>query len=151
MASSARVRRHYQSSTGEYARALRLRYGRWSSSHAMTVDLPGSRWAAGFADQSHFTRACRSVPHGLAPAAYRRNRRSRELTVYCSPPECCLHKPPTYSTSPAARRLRRRSQLEWCDSAGAGEPVDGQIGRRWQRCLHRCLRRGTAALSWPDL
>ena len=66
-------RRHFHSSIGEYARALRLA---WALEQLARDEssISGIALAAGFADQSHFTRACRSAT-GLAPAAYRRRKK----------------------------------------------------------------------------
>jgi AraC family transcriptional regulator len=63
-------RRHYGTSIGEYMRALRVN---WALEQLALTRTPISCVAldAGFADQSHLTRACRAAT-GLAPSAYRR-------------------------------------------------------------------------------
>jgi AraC family transcriptional regulator len=63
-------RRHFHASIGEYARALRIE---WALRELASGDQPISAIAqsAGYADQSHLTRACRGAT-GLPPAAYRR-------------------------------------------------------------------------------
>jgi len=68
-------RRYFRASIGEYARALRLT---WAVEQLGATDTPISEIAlqAGFTDQSHFNRACRSAT-GLAPLAYRRRVRER--------------------------------------------------------------------------
>jgi AraC family transcriptional regulator len=66
-------RRHFHSSIGEYARALRLAWALEQLARDET-SISAIALAAGFADQSHFTRACRSAT-GLAPAAYRRRKK----------------------------------------------------------------------------
>jgi AraC family transcriptional regulator len=67
---SRSFRRYYGASIGEYLRALRVN---WALEQLALTRLPISCIAidAGFADQSHLTRACRSAT-GLAPSAYRR-------------------------------------------------------------------------------
>jgi AraC family transcriptional regulator len=63
-------RRHYHASVGEYARLLRME---WALRELSRDDRPISEIAqdAGYADQSHLTRACKAAT-GLTPAAYRR-------------------------------------------------------------------------------
>ncbi|HEX8619312.1 MAG TPA: AraC family transcriptional regulator [Thermoanaerobaculia bacterium] len=62
-------RQHFDVTVGEYVRQLRIAYAR--ERIAAGVALPVVASEAGFADQSHFTRAfTRAV--GVAPAAYRR-------------------------------------------------------------------------------
>ena len=71
----ARVfRREYGLSVGEYARSLRLE---WAASRLALDDAPLAQVAleAGFADQSHFTRAFRRHA-GVTPGRYRELRRS---------------------------------------------------------------------------
>ena len=67
-------RRHFHASIGEYARALRLE---WALRELASGDQPISAIAqsAGYADQSHLTRACKGAT-GVAPAAYRRRERT---------------------------------------------------------------------------
>jgi AraC family transcriptional regulator len=70
----ARVfRREYGLSVGEYARSLRLE---WAASRLALDDAPLAQVAleAGFADQSHFTRAFRRHA-GVTPGRYRELRR----------------------------------------------------------------------------
>jgi AraC family transcriptional regulator len=72
----ARVfRREYGLSVGEYARSLRLE---WAASRLALDDAPLAQVAleAGFADQSHFTRAFRRHA-GVTPGRYRELRRVR--------------------------------------------------------------------------
>lgn len=63
-------RHHFHASLGEYARALRVNRALEQLARA---DAPISEIAfeAGYADQSHFTRACKAAT-GLSPGAYRR-------------------------------------------------------------------------------
>ena len=71
----ARVfRREYGLSVGEYARSLRLE---WAATRLALDDAPLAEVAleAGFADQSHFTRAFRRHT-GVTPGRYRELRRS---------------------------------------------------------------------------
>jgi AraC family transcriptional regulator len=70
-------RRHFHASVGEYARTLRLE---WALRQLAVGDLPISAVAqsAGYADQSHLTRACKAAT-GLAPAAYRRRELAQGL------------------------------------------------------------------------
>jgi AraC family transcriptional regulator len=71
----ARVfRREYGLSVGEYARSLRLE---WAASRLALDDAPLAQVAleAGFADQSHFTRAFRRHA-GVTPGRYRELRRN---------------------------------------------------------------------------
>ncbi len=65
-------RKHFHSSIGEYARELRLS---WALNQLGADELPISAvaLAAGYSDQSHFTRACKAAT-GLAPAEYRRRK-----------------------------------------------------------------------------
>jgi AraC family transcriptional regulator len=67
-------RRHFVSTPGEYARALRLS---WAVDRLVEGDEPISAIAvsAGYSDQSHFTRECRKAL-GVGPGEYRRLRRS---------------------------------------------------------------------------
>ncbi len=69
-------RRHFRASIGEYARALRLN---WALERLGATDAPLAEIAlgAGFADQSHLTRECRSAT-GLPPLGYRRRVRERQ-------------------------------------------------------------------------
>ncbi|MDA8018792.1 MAG: AraC family transcriptional regulator [Thermoanaerobaculia bacterium] len=62
----------YDASPGEYSRRLRLR---WASEQLLKLDRGIADIAdeAGFADQSHFTRAFRAV-YGLPPGAWRASR-----------------------------------------------------------------------------
>ena len=66
-------RRHFGMTVGEYARQLRLDA---ALLRLRDSDTPISKVAvaSGFADQSHFTRACRSAL-GITPAEYRRRHR----------------------------------------------------------------------------
>ena len=69
----ARVfRSHFGLSLGAYQRQLRLG---WAAQELLKADQPLSRLAvrAGFADQSHFTRAFKGYA-GVTPARYRRTR-----------------------------------------------------------------------------
>ncbi len=63
-------RQFFHESIGEYARALRLD---WGLERLLSSDdaISAIALAAGYADQSHFTRAC-SAATGLAPGEYRR-------------------------------------------------------------------------------
>jgi len=63
-------RKHFRTSIGEYARALRLT---WALDQLAATRAPISEiaHAAGYADQSHFTRAC-TTAIGIGPAEYRR-------------------------------------------------------------------------------
>ena len=63
-------RRYFHSNLGAYARTLRVE---WALRELEANILPISEIAhcAGFADQSHLTRACKAAT-GLTPAAYRR-------------------------------------------------------------------------------
>ena len=65
-------RKHFHSSVGEYARDLRMS---WALDQLTASELPISAvgLAAGYADQSHFTRACKAAT-GVAPADYRRRK-----------------------------------------------------------------------------
>ena len=67
-------RRVFQASVGEYARTLRLD---WALRQLAYGDTPISHVAldAGYADQSHMTRACTRAT-GLPPAEYRRRMRA---------------------------------------------------------------------------
>jgi AraC family transcriptional regulator len=62
-------RAHYGESIGEYARRLRLE---WAAERLAGTDIGLASLAAeaGFADQSHFTRAFRRL-YGLPPGRYR--------------------------------------------------------------------------------
>lgn len=66
-------RRHFHASIGGYARALRVH---WALEQLATSSRPLSEvaCAAGFADQSHLTRACKAAT-GVPAAAYRREAR----------------------------------------------------------------------------
>jgi AraC family transcriptional regulator len=66
---SRTFRARYGEGLGEYARRVRLE---WAASRLAATELPLARVAAeaGFADQSHFTRAFKTWA-GLTPAAYR--------------------------------------------------------------------------------
>jgi AraC-like DNA-binding protein len=63
-------RRHFHTSVGEYARSVRLT---WALDQLAATRTPISEiaHAAGYADQSHFTRAC-TMAIGIGPAEYRR-------------------------------------------------------------------------------
>lgn len=63
-------RRFFRTSIGEYARSLRMG---WALEQLSRTESPISEIAldAGYADQSHLTRACTATT-GVAPAAYRR-------------------------------------------------------------------------------
>lgn len=65
-------RRHYGVTVGEYARALRRE---WALEQLVRTDRSVAEVAiaAGYSDQSHFTRDCRRVL-GVPPAEYRRQR-----------------------------------------------------------------------------
>ncbi|MDQ3997114.1 MAG: AraC family transcriptional regulator [Gemmatimonadota bacterium] len=67
-------RRHFRTTVGAYARSLRLD---WAIEQLSRTDAPLAEiaLAAGYSDQSHFTRECRRV-RGLSPGEYRRSRRS---------------------------------------------------------------------------
>lgn len=62
-------RRHYGTSVGEHVRALRLQWGR--EAVARGGSLADIAMQAGFADQSHFTKAFTRA-FGVAPGEYRR-------------------------------------------------------------------------------
>jgi AraC family transcriptional regulator len=62
-------RRHYGASVGEQVRALRLQWAREEVAHGGSLAEIAIR--AGFADQSHFTKAF-SRAFGVGPAEYRR-------------------------------------------------------------------------------
>jgi AraC family transcriptional regulator len=66
-------RRHFRTTIGAYVRSLRLD---WAVGRLTTTDDPLAEIAiaAGYSDQSHFTRECRRA-RGLSPGAYRRSRR----------------------------------------------------------------------------
>jgi AraC family transcriptional regulator len=65
--------RHYRTPIGDYVRRLRLE---WVCAQLVETDVPLSTIAlrAGFADQSHFTRAFKAFA-GLSPGRYRRLRK----------------------------------------------------------------------------
>lgn len=67
-------RRHLRTTVGDYVRALRIQAAcrQLSDDGASLSDIAAS---AGFADQSHFTRALKTAT-GLTPGQYRRSRRS---------------------------------------------------------------------------
>lgn len=64
-------RKHYRHTVGEYVRQLRVEYARLQIS-AGGGTLAEIAAAAGFADQSHFTRTFRQHT-GLTPLEYQRN------------------------------------------------------------------------------
>jgi AraC family transcriptional regulator len=68
---SREFRRHYHSSVGEYIRKLRIEY---TCKEMLNSDIPLSEIAsaAGFADQSHFTRTFKRLV-GMTPAVFRSN------------------------------------------------------------------------------
>lgn len=80
-------RRAFRTSIGEYARALRLSHALDRLAH---TDAPISEIAhrAGFADQSHLTRACKAGT-GCSPAAYRRRAQHRSRQPDSQP---CPHR-----------------------------------------------------------
>jgi AraC family transcriptional regulator len=65
-------RRHFRTTVGMYVRTLRLD---WAVDQLARTDEPlaGIALAAGYSDQSHFTRECRRV-RGVSPGEYRRVR-----------------------------------------------------------------------------
>src|SRR5688572_3453257 len=67
-------RRHFRTTVGAYVRSLRLD---WAVEQLAGTDEPLAEiaLAAGYSDQSHFTRECRRV-RGVSPGEYRRLRRS---------------------------------------------------------------------------
>lgn len=67
-------RRHFRTTVGTYVRSLRLD---WAVERLARTDEPlaGIALAAGYSDQSHFTRECRRV-RGVSPGEYRRLRGS---------------------------------------------------------------------------
>jgi AraC family transcriptional regulator len=66
-------RRHFRTTVGAYVRALRMD---WAVEQLAHTDEPLAEiaLAAGYSDQSHFTRECRRV-RGVSPGEYRRVRR----------------------------------------------------------------------------
>ena len=79
----ARVfRRHFHCSMGEYARTLRLNWALEKLS-STSLPLPEIALSAGYADQSHFTRACRAAT-GMSPLRYRQHVRRERVAP--SPP-----------------------------------------------------------------
>ena len=66
-------RRHFRTTVGAYVRELRLE---WAVEQLARSDGPLAEiaLAAGYSDQSHFTRECRRV-RGVSPGEYRRVRR----------------------------------------------------------------------------
>lgn len=66
-------RRHFRTTVGAYVRALRLD---WAVEQLARTDDPlaSIALAAGYSDQSHFTRECRRV-RGVSPGEYRRVQR----------------------------------------------------------------------------
>ncbi len=68
-------RRHFRTTVGTYVRALRLD---WALGQITTTDLSLAEiaLAAGYSDQSHFTRECRRL-RGMSPGGYARMRRDR--------------------------------------------------------------------------
>ena len=72
-------RRHYGHSIGSYVRALRLE---WALGELAASDQPISHvaCAAGFSDQSHFTRECKKR-HGVTPGLYRSRLHARDVSV----------------------------------------------------------------------
>lgn len=67
-------RRHFRTTVGAYVRSLRLD---WAVEQLARTDEPLAEIAiaAGYSDQSHFTRECRRV-RGVSPGEYRRLRRT---------------------------------------------------------------------------
>jgi AraC family transcriptional regulator len=67
-------RRHFRTTVGTYARSLRAD---WAVERLVRTDDPLAEiaLAAGYSDQSHFTRECRRA-RGVSPGEYRRSRRS---------------------------------------------------------------------------
>jgi AraC family transcriptional regulator len=65
-------RRHFRTTVGAYVRSLRLE---WAVEQLVRTDEPLAQiaLAAGYSDQSHFTRECRRV-RGFSPAEHRRLR-----------------------------------------------------------------------------
>jgi AraC family transcriptional regulator len=67
-------RRHFRTTVGAYVRALRLDWA-LDQVERTTVSLAEVALAAGYSDQSHFTRECRRM-RGVSPGEFRRGRRS---------------------------------------------------------------------------
>lgn len=67
-------RRYFRTTVGEYLRLLRLD---WAVEQIATTEAPLAEiaLAAGYSDQSHFTRECRRA-RGFSPGEYRRLRRA---------------------------------------------------------------------------
>jgi AraC family transcriptional regulator len=67
-------RQHFRTTLGAYVRSLRLD---WAIDQLVRTDEPLARiaLAAGYSDQSHFTRECRRA-RGVSPGEYRRARRT---------------------------------------------------------------------------
>ncbi len=67
-------RRHFRTTVGAYVRSLRLD---WALEHVARSELSLAEvaLAAGYSDQSHFTRECRRI-RGVSPGEYRRGRRN---------------------------------------------------------------------------
>jgi AraC family transcriptional regulator len=72
---SREFRRHYHSSVGEYIRKLRIEY---ACKQMLNPDLSLAEIAsaAGFADQSHFSRTFKRLV-GIPPAVFRSNLSAR--------------------------------------------------------------------------
>ena len=77
-------RRHFHCSVGEYARMLRLNWA-LDQLGSTNAPLPEIALSAGYADQSHFTRACRAAT-GMSPRRYRQHvQRERRASVPLPP------------------------------------------------------------------